>query len=74
MKADGIVPVAMVAMPSQVALDELQARIKRLEKDVARYRWLRTMIYDDTIIVNPNRMLHGKALDAAIDAAIEAGK
>lgn len=37
--------------------------------DAARYRWLRQMIYDDRIIVAADRMLHGDALDAAIDAA-----
>jgi hypothetical protein len=39
--------------------------------DAARYRWLRGMIYDDRIIVAPDSMLCGPALDAAIDAAMQ---
>ena len=39
--------------------------------DAARYRWLRAMIYDDRIIVAPDRMLNGYALDEAIDDALE---
>lgn len=46
-------------------LDEVEA----LRRDARRYRWLRNMIYDDRIIVAADRMLHGEALDAAIDAA-----
>ena len=43
---------------------------ERLRRDADRYRWLRDMIYDDRIIVAADRMLHGEALDAAVDAAM----
>ena len=48
--------------------DALMAELAALRADAMRYRWLRQMIYDDRIIVAPDRMLHGPELDAAIDA------
>ena len=53
-------------------LAEAERRFALAQQDVERYRWLRQMIFDDSIIVAPDRMLHGDALDAAIDAAIRA--
>jgi hypothetical protein len=60
---------------------EAQARIAELEKDAARYRWLRegSLAYKDwkvsRTILNygrPERQwLHGDSLDAAIDAALK---
>ena len=44
---------------------------ERLRRDADRYRWLRDMIYDDRIIVAADRMLHGEALDVAVDAALQ---
>lgn len=46
------------------------AVLDRPRRDAERYRWLRGMIYDDQIIVAADRMLHGEALDAAVDAAM----
>lgn len=47
---------------------------ERYRRDAERYRWLRQMIYDDRIIVDPDRMLSGVALDAAIDTAMQGGE
>ena len=52
-----------------LALSATGAEDAELRKKAARYDWLRSMIYDDRIIVSPDRMLSGDALDAAIDAA-----
>lgn len=48
---------------------ELEALQSQDREDVLRYRWIRQMIFDDRIIVEPDRMLHGEALDKAIDHA-----
>lgn len=50
------------------------AELEALQRDAERYRWLRGMIYDDRVIVEADRMLHGEALDAAIDAAMKGDK
>jgi len=50
--------------------DRPRRRRSPLRRDAERYRWLRGMIYDDRIIVAADRMLHGEALDAAVDAAM----
>lgn len=52
-----------------LALSATRAEDAELRKKAARYNWLRSMVYDDRIIVSPDRMLSGDALDAAIDAA-----
>ena len=53
-------------------IEATRSQLETARQDVERYRWLRQMIFDDSIIVAPDRMLHGDALDAAIDAAIRA--
>jgi len=57
-----------------VALQSLHDAKERAEANAARYEWLRQMIFDDRIIVQPDRMLHGAELDAAIDNAREGGR
>jgi predicted RNase H-like nuclease (RuvC/YqgF family) len=50
--------------------ESLRAQLAECQKDAERYRWLRGMIYDDRIMVENDRMLHGKELDKAIDKAM----
>lgn len=52
-------------------LTALRAENERLRVDAERYRWLWSMIFDDSIIVARDRMLHGDELDTAIDAAMK---
>lgn len=56
-----------------LALPNDTSALDALTKDAERYRWLRQMVYDETIMVAPDRMLHGDELDAAIDAAMKLG-
>ena len=54
----------------------LRARVQELEKDAARYRWLRNMdhwpaTFDSHSAPEPIR---GPELDAAIDAAMQKGE
>jgi hypothetical protein len=57
----------------------LVAKVRELEQDAARYRWLRTTTYDDAMAATfdgPTRFTAwrraGQSLDAAIDAAMAA--
>ena len=53
------------------ALNQLIEEAQPWKRDAERYRWLRQMVFDDRIIIAPDRMLYGDELDAAIDAAME---
>ena len=62
--------IRLAALVAAAVLDRPRRRRSPLRRDAERYRWLRGMIYDDRIIVAADRMLHGEALDAAVDAAM----
>lgn len=56
-------------------IDTLEARIKELEQDAARYQWLRYGDNDEEVIVKKLSdkafLLRMEKLDAAIDAAMK---
>ncbi len=56
----------------QAELAAVKARNEGLEKDAARYRWLRNDCdyMDEQLIRNGDEIKCGEALDAAIDAAL----
>ncbi len=72
-KCDAVHPMYAAAFEAGaraiLALSATGAEDAELRKKAARYDFLRSMVYDDRIIVSPDRMLSGDALDTAIDAA-----
>lgn len=66
---------------SDSVLSEIRAKVQELERDAARYRYLRDPEQPDNIVTVQNYygreryvLLSGEEMDKAIDAAMEADK
>lgn len=68
-----IIQIAAPAM--QAEIDALRTRLAEVEKDAARYQWLRLNYDDSLVMVGGDKgcaeLYMEEELDAAIDAAME---